>query len=662
MRLNIPGSIVVALILGGLIGSSERCEADESKGAEPATQAANRAVVATLPFSDHRDFDDAKRGFVAALPDDSTVVGADGRPVWSLKGYAFLDSDSVPDTVNPSLWRQAQLNEIAGLFKVADRVYQVRGLDISNMTLIEGDTGLIVIDPLLSKETARAGLDLYLAHRPARPVVAVIYSHSHADHFGGVKGIVDEADVRAGKITILAPAGFMDHAIAENVIAGNAMSRRAIYMYGPLLPRSAQGQVDTGLGKNLSRGTLTLIPPTDSIASSADTRVLDGVRIEFQLTPGTEAPSEMNLYFPDFRVLDMAENVTHNMHNLYTLRGAEIRDGNAWSKYVNESLARFGGRSDVLIAQHHWPTFGTERIQDFLEKQRDLYKFIHDQSVRLMNQGYTPTEIAETLKLPPALANEWFARGYYGSMSHNAKGVYQKYLGWYDENPANLNPLPTREAAKKAVEYMGGDKAVIQRARTDFAAGQYRWVAQVMSQVVFADPANQEARALGADALEQLGYQSENAPWRNEYLMGARELRSGVVKQAHAGTASADLIRALPTGAFFDYLGVRLNGDRAQDKKIVVNWMFTDLKEEYVLTLDHSALTYLPGAQSDHADATLTLERATLDQISLKQTTFLKAAASGKVKFSGDVARVSELFGLFDDFNPDFPIVEPRQN
>ncbi len=633
--------------------------ADDEKDATPSTQAANRAVLDTLPFANRQDYEDAQRGFVAALPNDSTVQGSRDVPVWSLKGYEFLAAPTAPDTVNPSLWRQAQLNEFAGLFRVTDRVYQVRGLDISNMTLIEGDTGLIIIDPLISAETARAALDLYRSARPARSVVAVIYSHSHVDHFGGVKGVVDEADVRAGKVTILAPAGFMDHAISENVIAGNAMSRRAQYMYGPLLPRSPKGQVDTGLGKNLSRGTITLIPPTDSIANDGDKRVIDGVEIEFQLTPGTEAPSEMNMFFPQFRLIDVAENATHNLHNLYTLRGAEIRDGNAWAKYLNETLARFGERSDLLIAQHHWPTFGHERVIDFVAKQRDLYKYVHDQSVRLMNQGYTPTEIAENLQLPPSLASEWYARGYYGSVSHDAKGVYQKYLGWYDANPADLNPLPRRATAQKTLEYMGGASAVLERARADFARGEYRWVAQVASQVVFAEPGNQAARNLGADALEQLGYQSENATWRNAYLVGASELRHGILKQGSLTTTSADFIHALPTEAFFDYLGVRLNGERAQDKKIVINWTFTDLQQHFVLTLDHSALTYQAEAQSPRADVNLTLERATLDQITLKQTSFPKAALAGKIKLEGSLGKVAELFGLFDDFNPGFPIIEP---
>ena len=460
-----------------------------------------------------------KRGFIATL-DGGVVTGENGKTVWDTKPYEFLKSDAVPPTVNPSLWRQAQLNAVNGLFKVTDRVYQVRGIDLANLTIIEGDSGLILIDPLLSNETAKAALDLYLKNRPAKPVVAVIYSHSHADHFGGAKGVISADDAAQGKIKVLAPDGFMEHAVAENVIAGNAMARRAQYQFGSALPIGDRAQIDTGLGKALSKGTISLIPPNDLIKRSYETRNIDGVEIEFHLVPGSEAPSEMLMYFPQFKLLNMAEDATHNMHNLYTLRGAEIRDGRLWSRYIAEAIERYGDKTDVEIAQHHWPMWGNDRIISFLKKQRDLYKFMHDQTVRLLNEGLTPTEIAEQLKLPPSLASEWSARGYYGTLSHNAKAVYQFYLGWYDANPADLNPLPRTEMAKKQVDYMGGADAVIKRARDDFKAGQYRWVASVMSQVVFADSTNKEARNLEADALEQLGYQSEGATWRNAYLLG----------------------------------------------------------------------------------------------------------------------------------------------
>jgi alkyl sulfatase BDS1-like metallo-beta-lactamase superfamily hydrolase len=648
----------IALVALGLFTLSSERLAAQTRDAEPATRAANDALAKSLPFSDRADFDDAKRGLIATLP-NGMVAGPKG-PAFDSKAYAFLDKEEVPPSVNPSLWRQAQLNSINGLFKVADRVYQVRGIDISNMTIIEGDAGLILIDPLLSEETARAGLDLYLKNRPARPVVAVIYTHSHADHFGGAGGVIAAQDAGNGEIKVVAPDGFMEHAVAENVIAGNAMRRRAQYMYGAPLQIGERGQIDTGLGKALSKGAVSLIPPNDLIKQDYETRTVDGVEIEFHLVPGSEAPAEMLLYFPQFKLLDMAEDATHNMHNLYTLRGAEIRDGRLWSRYIGDAIARYGDKTDTVIAQHHWPMWGNARIVAFLKKQRDLYKFIHDQSVRLLNHGLSPTEIAETLKLPASLANEWSARGYYGTLSHNAKAVYQFYLGWYDANPADLNPLPRAEAARKQVEYMGGADAVIKRAREDFKAGQYRWVASVMSQVVFADPSNKEARELGADALEQLGYQSEAAPWRNAYLMGATELRSSVQAGGPART-NAQLLKGVSIDLTFDVLGVRLNAAQAEGKHIVVNWTFSDRNETYVMNLENSALTHRAGSLDDKADCSVKLTRAAFDAITTRQRTFADSVQSGDVSLSGDPAKLRELFALFDDFPPDFEIVEPRK-
>ncbi len=629
------------------------------KAPEPATLKANADLAKTLPFANREDFDDAMRGFIGTTP-DALVPGAGPRPVWTMKPYDFLKQHEAADSVNPSLWRQAQLNAIHGLFKVTERVYQVRGFDISNMTIIEGDTSLIIVDTLLASEAARAALELYYQHRPKKPVGTVIYSHSHADHFGGVKGVTSEADVAAGKVQVLAPTGFMEAVAGETVISGTATSRRAQYQFGPQLPPGPRGHVDTGLGKKIALGTVTLIAPTSTIDKTMEKRVIDGVEIVFQLAPGSEAPSEMLMYFPQFRVLDMAEDVTHNMHNLYTIRGSEVRDGNLWSRYISEALEAFGDESDVIIAQHHWPVAGQARVVSLLKKQRDMYKFINDQSLRLLNQGYLPGEIAETLHMPASLEQEWSTRGYYGTLRHNARAVYQKYLGWYDANPADLDPLPPVENARKTVDYMGGADAVIDRARGDFAKGEYRWVASAMNQVVFADPNNRAARELGADALEQLGFQAEAGTWRNAYLVGAMELRNGVPKIPGNNTANAETLKALNTEMFFDYLGVRLNATKAEGKTMVINWSFTDSKQQFVLNLENSALTYVKGRQAANADAAVTLARDTLDAVTLQRTTFPDAMKAGLIKIDGDPRKLDELLSMLDTFKVMFEVVEPK--
>lgn len=633
--------------------------APQAKDATEATRQAQRAALAGLPMADRQSFDDARRGLIEAA-DDQVIVGPGGRPVWTLKGYEFLAKEEAPDTVHPALWRHARVNLANGLFKVTERVYQVRGFDLSNMTILEGDSGLIVIDPLVSVETAQAAMALYFKHRPRKPVVAVIYSHSHVDHFGGVRGVVDGADVAAGKVSVIAPAGFMEEAVGENVIAGNAMSRRAMYQFGLSLPRGEKGGVDAGLGKPSAPGTISLIAPTRLIEKPVETHRIDGVEIVFELTPGAEAPAEMIMHYPQFRVLNMTEIVTQNLHNLLPMRGALVRDALAWSKYIGSALQRYGARSDVMIAQHHWPTWGTERVVATLKRQRDAYRFVHDQTVRLMNHGYVGSEIAETLVLPPSLAQDWSTHAFYGHLKHNVRAIYQRYLGYYDANPASLEALPPVPAAKKAVEYMGGADAVLQRARADYARGEFRWVAQVASQLVFADPTNREARALAADAYEQLGYQMESATARNAFLLGAAELRNGSPALTNFASAAPDVIRALPLDMFFDFLAVRLNGDKALGRTIVVNWQFTDTQQRYVLNLENSALTHVADAQADAADATLTLTRAVLDEISLQQTTFPAAMAAGKIAVSGRAEKVAELMGLFDTFRVGFPIVEPR--
>jgi alkyl sulfatase BDS1-like metallo-beta-lactamase superfamily hydrolase len=642
-----------------VLGSAYPARGQDAKPAEPAVKTLNSAVLTKLPFADRADFDDAARGFIATLP-DARVTGPNGNVVWSQKDYAFLEKDA-PDSVNPSLWRLAQLNHSHGLFRVVDGLYQVRGLDASNMTLIEGDTGLIVIDPLMSTETASAALDLYYQHRSRKPIVAVIHTHSHVDHWGGVKGVTNEDDVAAGKVAILAPEGFLEAAVSENVIAGNAMRRRSLYQFGPLLPKEERGQVDAGLGKTVSLGRPSLIPPTDIIRTSGERRVIDGVEIVFMMAPASEAPAEVYMYYPRFKVLNMAEIAIHTFHNLLPLRGTEVRDGLAWSKYLNEALDRFGDASDVVIAQHQWPVFGGERARTFLKNQRDLYKYVHDQAVRLMNQGFTAPEIAERLELPPSLATPWENRDYYGTVRHNAKAIYQKYLGWYDDNPANLDPLPPVAAAKKYVAYMGGADAVLRRAREDFGKGEYRFVAEVANKLVFADPTNQEARDLAADAYEQLGYLAESSTWRNAYLYGAWELRHGAAKSGRGQVLSPETVKSIPTGTLFDLLGVQLDGPRADGRHIVLNWSFTDSQSSFVLTLEHAALTYLANKNVADPDASLALTRDTLNEIVLRRVSMADAIQSGRIKVRGDVGRAVELFSLFDTFNPNFEIVEPKK-
>ncbi len=621
------------------------------------TQQANAAVQKALPFANKQDFEDASRGWIGTL-DTGEIRDAQGNVVWNLNAYAFLRDENAPATVNPSLWRQAQLNMHHGLFQVTDHIYQVRGFDLSNMTIVEGDDGLIVIDPLMTMETARAGLDLYYKHRPKKPVVAVIYTHSHVDHFGGVRGVVNEADVKAGKVKILAPEGFMEEAVSENVYAGNAMSRRAQYMYGTGLPRSPQGQVDSGLGKAVPLGTITLLPPTDLIEKTGETRTIAGVKLEFQMAPGTEAPAEMLIYFPQWKALCAAEDATHNLHNLYTIRGAQVRDANQWWRTLDDTVERYGARTEVLFAQHHWPKWGAQNIATFLGNQRDGYKYIHDQSLRLANQGYTMTEIAERVKLPPSLAQQWDLRGYYGTVNHNAKAVYQRYLGWYDANPANLHPLPPEESAKRYVQFMGGADKVLAQARASYAQGDYRWVAEVTKHVVFADPKNQAARQLEADALEQLGYQTESATWRSAYLTGARELREGVPRPTDVRSASPDVLAAMTDTMFLDYLAIRLNGDRAAGQRIAINWTQPGGKG-YALTVENGVFRYRTDRLHTSPQATLNIARPLLVAVLLGKTTLPAEIQAGRAKLDGDPAALRNWLALLDQFDPQFEVVAP---
>jgi alkyl sulfatase BDS1-like metallo-beta-lactamase superfamily hydrolase len=629
------------------------------KPATAHTCACHSASCSHLPLGDRTDFDDASRGLIASLP-DVTIRTEKGQLVWSLGEYAFLSASEVPDSVNPSLWRQAQLNMNHGLFQVTDRIYQVRGFDISNMTLIEGNRGVIVIDPLISCECARAALDLYYAHRGHKPVTAVIYTHSHTDHYGGVRGVVNEADVIAGLVPIIAPDKFLEEVTKENVLIGTPMIRRAIYQFGPMLPKGPRGQVDAGLGKVTSRGTVSLIPPTQVIVQPVEVHIVDGIEIVFQLTPDTEAPAEMHMFYPGLKALNLAENATHNLHNIYPLRGTQVRDCNAWAKYLGDALVQFAPKSEVVFAQHHWPVWSNAKVTDFLTKQRDTYKYLHDQTLRLMNHGYKAAEIAERMALPASLETNFASRGYYGTLSHNSKSVYQRYIGWYDGNPANLAPLPPVQRAEKLVAYMGGAAAALVKAREDFANGEYRWVAEIANTIVFSDPTNQEARTLCADAFEQLGYQAESATWRNAYLQGAQELRHGAPKMLRAPVRE-DFVRALPVGQVFDYLAIRIDPAKSAGRRAVINWSFTDLKETYVLTLENCALSYVSRHQAADADVTVTLVKPVLTRLMLRQGTLIDAVKAGTAAVTGDASKLAGLFAMIEDFPLGFPIVEPLQ-
>ncbi|MFN8499331.1 MAG: alkyl sulfatase dimerization domain-containing protein [Anaerolineae bacterium] len=631
----------------------------DRKDATTFTAAANNALLNELNWADSRDFELARRGFIASL-DEPIIADASGRPVWDLNAYPFLAEETAPPSVNPSLWRQSRLLALNhGLFKVTDGVYQIRSFDLSDMSIIESDSGYVVVDPMISVATARAGMELVYKHVGRKPVVAVIYTHSHADHWGGVKGVIDEADVLAGKVKVIAPQHFMEYAISENVIAGNVMSRRASYMYGNLLPKDPQGQVGAGLGMTTSSGVVSLIAPTDDVTHTGQTMTVDGLEIEFQLTPGTEAPAEMNFLFPKYRALCMAENCTHVMHNLYTLRGAQVRDAKAWAHYVDEAIDYFAGRYDVIFASHHWPTWGAAEGVDFLKKQRDMYKYLHDETLRLANQGYTLLEIPEIIELPAELFRAWYNRGYYGTVSHNVKAIYQRYLGFFDGNPATLHPLPPDAAGQKYVEFMGGAESLLAKARESFAKGEYRWVAQVVNHLVFADPENAAARALQADALEQLGYQAESGPWRNFYLSGAKELRDGVVELAAPKSVTPDTVRATPLDMFFDLLAVRLNGPMAAGKVITLNARFTDIGEDYVVRVENGVLNHVRGKQADDADATLITTRAALDRVALGEVTAPQLLATGEARIEGDPAKLVEFLSLMDTFEFWFNIVTP---
>lgn len=633
------------------------------KPAHVSTIQAQARVLEALDWNDTEDFDDARRGFIASIP-DAHIPSDAGGVAWSMKPYGFL-KDAAPDTVNPSLWRMAQLNAEHGLFEVTPRIHQVRGFSLANVTFVEGDHGVIIIDPLQFTEHARAAWDLYQTHRGQRPIVAVIYTHSHRDHYGGVRGVISPQDVARG-VKVIAPFGFTEASFSESMLAGVPMRRRAMYQFGWGLDTGPMGHVDSGLGKAVGGGADGFIAPTQLIADPLERHVIDGVEIVFQLTPGTEAPADMNLHFPGLRALNLAENACHTMHNLCPMRGAKTRDALAWAKYLDDALHAFVPGADVLVVQHHWPVWNTAakpaRIAEYVAGQRDLYRYLHDQTLRLMSHGLTPAEITAELMLPNALAHQWFARGYYGAVAHNVQAIYAHYLGPYEGNPAHLDRWHPTLAAAKYVSYMGGADAVVQRARIDFDAGAFRWVVEALNHVVFAEPSHTEARQLNADAMEQLGYQAESATWRNAYLLGAQELRRGARTGAPRNVAiSPDVLAVLPLGAFLDYLAIRLHGTKAQHLHATIDWHLEAAAAHEVcgITVSNGALNHRPGGHAALADVVLRTTRDELAQLSSGRTALLAALADGRLRCEGRKDLLQAVLECLDEFEPIFNIIEP---
>ena len=653
-------SFIVSLIptliaCGGDLGPDPLEAIEGSQGNLPPTQntlAMNQAVIASLDINNSKDFDDARRGLVARV-DDLKISMADGTVIWSVNDYDFIQGDA-PGTVNPSLWRQERLNNIHGLFEVTPGVYQLRGFDLSNMSIIEGARGWILVDPLTTKETAAAALAFARQELGYTPVTAVIITHSHIDHFGGVLAVLEES----GGTEVIAPEGFMSEATSENVVAGTTMSRRSMFMYGSQLERSAFGHIGSGLGKGPAFGSPGITTPTRVISQTGEKATIDGVDFIFQNAAGSEAPAELTFYLPEKKAFCGAEVVSRNMHNLYTLRGAHVRDARKWSYYINEALELFPDM-EVYFASHHWPLWGNEDIVDFLKKQRDGYRYIHDQTLRLASQGHTPSEIAEALELPSTLRNSFSNRGYYGTLKHNSRAVYQRYFGWYDGNPANLDPLPEVESSKRYVAAMGGSSGVMTRAKSAFDRGEYRWVAELLNHLIFADPNHVEAKMLLARSYEQLGYQAESGPWRDVYLTGALELRKGAPSKGLGISNAADLIRKTPISEFMQLIAVMLNGEKADGESYVFNFTFTDLAETYVLSLENAVLHQRSGEPAVNADATLRITHALFVSMLVGEAGIRETLFSDDIAIEGSRLDLLQFFAMLDPPDDVFNIVTP---
>ena len=643
----------------------------ESKAATEYTVKVNSAIYSVLDFEDKTEYEFATRGLIDA-PEELELKDAQGNTVWSQKAYSFVDNYSeCPDTVNPSLWENTKNNHAYGLFEVCGNIYQVRGYDMANLTLIKGDTGWIIFDPLMSVECTQAAMQLVEKNLGKLPVKAVIISHPHVDHFGGIAGVISEeqaADsnlsledqLASGLVPVIVPEHFTEHAVSENIYAGKGMSRRASYQYGVFLEESETGRVAMGIGMGQSTGSVSFVKPTYEIKATGEAYEIDGVTMEFQMTPGTEAPAEMNVWFPEMKALWVAENCTATLHNLYTLRGAQIRDGNAWAKYITEAISLYGKDAEVTFQSHNWPHWGNEFVNDYLADTAAVYKFINDQTLTYINQGYTSDEISNMIELPQQLARNWYTRQYYGTVAHNSKAVYQKYMGWYDANPVNLNPLEPTESAKKWVEYLGDTDEVLRMAKADFDKGEYQWVAEVTNVLVFADPENTAARLLCADALEQLGYQSESGTWRNAYLSAAYELRNGnAAEKSPNAKTDGSLAKNMTTEMVFDYIAILLDKGALSHEDFKINFVFADTQEKVMLHFNNGALLQYENANSDEADLTVTCPKTGLALILQKDMEKIKAS----MKLEGDVTKLELIINNLNQFNTDgdagFNIIEP---
>ncbi len=651
------------VLLFGILLAVGGCEKQYDKTADAQghtaptsyTAEANAKVSKDLPLDDQQDFEDAKRGLIAQEA-NLKVMGTDKNIIWDQTAYQFIKGNA-PDSVNPSLWRQEKLNNIHGLFKVTEDVYQTRGYDLSNLTFIKGKTGWILIDPCTSKETAARSVAFAEKHLGDIKIKAVIITHSHADHFGGVNSLFPTEDSAKG-VDIIAPVGFMEEAVSENLIAGIGMARRSHYMYGGRLARSVRGHVGSGLGKEPAMGNIGIRKPTRLITRTGQEMILDGVRFVFQNVPGSEAPAELTFYLPDLKAYCGGEILSKNMHNLYTLRGAKVRDALKWSNYISEATELFGG-AEVYFGTHHWPVWGNKRVIEYMKKQRDIYKYIHDQTVRMANSGYTPREIAEQIQFPESLRTTFSVRGYYGTLQHNAKAVYQHYFGWYDANPVNLNPLPPAQSAEYYVEFMGGADKLLTNAQTFYDKGEYRWVAEVLNHLVFADPDNTKAISLLARTYDQLGYQSESGPWRDVYLTAAYELRHGAPDEALDISKALELLEQTPTALFFDSMAARLNGPKADGKTVVINIFFTDINESYVLNLENAVLHHKKTKPDPKANATIKLTKKLYLRIATGQAGISDLLTSDEIEFSGSKIDMIRFFALFERPKGDFNIVTP---